>query len=358
MLYLGIDQHRKQWTVNLRDELGEVILQRQVSTEPARAEAFVSELAARAATARGCVAIVEVCGFNDWLLALLERHQLRVLLVQPESRSRRKTDRRDASQLSETLWVNRQRLVAGLPVRGVRVIARPTPDEAAARQLTGLRRQLGQWRTRTYNRIQRLLLKHNLQESRPTKTMWTKKCRVWLEQLTLPVVDRLNLDLLIAQWKLFDQQIEQVEQEIAQACARDANAALIATTPGGGHYSSLTLSSRIGDVRRFKRPKSLANYFGLAPSCANSGDNNRRLGSITKQGSVLARHVLGEMVLHALRRDDVLKRWYLHIKRRRGAKIARVAVMRRLTTILWHMLAKQQPYAACRPRTRLPAAAS
>jgi transposase len=358
MLYLGIDQHRKQWTVNLRDELGEVIMQRQVSTEPARAEAFVSELASQAAESGGCVAIVEVCGFNDWLLALLERHQLGVLLVQPESRSRRKTDRRDASQLSETLWVNRQRLLAGKPVRGVRVIVRPTPEEAAARQLTGLRRQLGQSRTRTFNRIQRLLLQHNLHHACPTKTMWTKKCQHWLEQLALPAGDRLSLDVLLAQWKLWDEQLAQVEQQIEQSCAENPAVATIRTMPGAGPFSSLTLASRIGDVRRFKRPKSLANYFGLAPSSHNSGDQNRRLGSITKEGSTLARHVLGEMVLHALRRDGVLKRWYLNIKRRRGAKIARVAVMRRLTTILWHMLTKQQPYEACRPQTRLPAGAS
>jgi hypothetical protein len=39
MLYLAIDQHRKQLTVNLRDEAGQILLRRQVSTrwEPVRA---------------------------------------------------------------------------------------------------------------------------------------------------------------------------------------------------------------------------------------------------------------------------------------------------------------------------------
>ena len=57
MLYLGIDQHGKQLTVNLRDEFG-------------------------------CADVV---------------------LVQPASRSRKKTDRRDAAKLSELSWINRQR---------------------------------------------------------------------------------------------------------------------------------------------------------------------------------------------------------------------------------------------------------
>lgn len=33
MLYLAIDQHRKQLTVNVRNEKGDVIIRRQVSTE-------------------------------------------------------------------------------------------------------------------------------------------------------------------------------------------------------------------------------------------------------------------------------------------------------------------------------------
>ena len=33
MLYVGIDQHRKQLTVSVREESGNVILRRQVSTE-------------------------------------------------------------------------------------------------------------------------------------------------------------------------------------------------------------------------------------------------------------------------------------------------------------------------------------
>jgi predicted NBD/HSP70 family sugar kinase len=34
MLYLGIDQHARQITISLRDENGDVIEARQVSTQP------------------------------------------------------------------------------------------------------------------------------------------------------------------------------------------------------------------------------------------------------------------------------------------------------------------------------------
>ena len=44
MLYLGIDQHRRQLTVNLRNEEGEVALKRQVSTQWDRVRKFFAEL--------------------------------------------------------------------------------------------------------------------------------------------------------------------------------------------------------------------------------------------------------------------------------------------------------------------------
>ena len=41
MLYLGIDQHRKHLTLNLRNEAGEAVLRRQVSTQWTRVRAFL-----------------------------------------------------------------------------------------------------------------------------------------------------------------------------------------------------------------------------------------------------------------------------------------------------------------------------
>jgi transposase len=102
----------------------------------------------------------------------------------------------------------------------------------------------------------------------------------------------------------------------------------------------------MGPIDRFPTPGSLANYWGLTPRVRNSGEATDRLGSITKQGSSLARFQLSQMVMHVLKRDRWMKNWYKRIKSRRGAKIARVAVMRRLATILWQMVKHQEPYVA------------
>jgi transposase len=339
MLYLGIDQHGKQLTVNLRDEEGKVLLARQVSTQWDKVRAFFAQIQERARAAGGFAAIVEVCGFNDWLLKMLGEFSCsNIVLVQTESRGRKKTDRRDAAKLAELLWVNRHRLARGERLQQLRRVMVPSPEDAENRQLTTLRKRLGECRTKTLNKIQLILLRHNLQQECPTRTLQTKTAQNWLGKLKLPEIDRVEMDLLLSQWKLWDEQLEDVGKRIVVRQSQHRSAQVIATTPGGRGYAALALASRIGDIRRFPRPSSLANYWGLTPGCRNSGEATQRLGSITKEGSAFARFLLGQMVLHVLRKDRQMKEWYQRIKRRRGAKIARVAVMRRLTTILWHML--------------------
>lgn len=345
MLYLGIDQHRKQLTVSLRNERGDVVLKRQVSTEWNRVKRFFEEVAEVACEEGGFVAILEVCGFNDWLLRMLAEYGCRdTVLVQPETRSKKKTDRRDADQLGQLLWVNRERLLEGKRVHGLRRVLLPTQKDAENRQLTTLRQRLGQLRARTMNKVQRILLKHNLQQECPNKGIRTKTARKWLRELVLDEIDRMEMDLLLAQWQLWDEQIKEVDAMIDQRTQDDEVATILCTVPGMHFYSSLVVASRIGSIEKFRRPGSLANYWGLTPGCRNSGDATSRLGSITKQGSRIVRFVLGQVILHVLRRDRAVKAWYSRIKKRRGSKIARVAVMRRLATIIWHMIKHKQGY--------------
>jgi hypothetical protein len=124
MLYLGIDQHARQITASLRDDQGDVLQARQVSTQPEKINAFFGQLTReRLRDGEPFVAVLEVCGFNDWLIRMLRDYRChRVILIQPEDRKQRKTDRRDAAALSELLWVNRDRLLLGKPVRGLRQV--------------------------------------------------------------------------------------------------------------------------------------------------------------------------------------------------------------------------------------------
>jgi transposase len=350
MLYLGIDQHKRQLTVNLRSEDGSVILKRQVSTQWEKVHAFFAELAKKAGEDGGFLVILEVCGMNDWLLKMLDEYGCReIVVMQPSERAKQKTDRRDAGELAHLLWVHRQQFLDGKHPLGLRRVQPPTPPEAADRQLSMLRTLLTRKRTAIINGIHKLLRKHNLEQSQPTKGFQTKKVRKWLEAVELPPLDRLEMNLLLPQWDLLEEQLKAVDAKIGERAAADEHVQLLETVPGLGHYSALAISSRIGNIRRFKHADSLANYFGLTPGCRNSGEATKRLGSITKRGSKLVRYLLNQAVIKVLRHDGIMRAWFQRIKKRRGAKIARVAVMRRLATILWHMLKRRQRYRFASP---------
>jgi transposase len=340
--HLAIDQHAKQITVCVRNEDGDTVLRRQVSTRPEKIVAFFQQLTEMDSQ---FMAIVEVCGFNDWLIEDLRKWKCReIVLIHPEKPSKKKTDRRDAHKLADLLWLNRERLAAGETVHGLRRVYLVSQKEREDRQLTSLRKTLGQRRTRTLNKIHRIINRHNLIWDYPTKSFQTQAGRRWLAKLELSEIDRLEMEMLLEEWKTCDEQIAKLDEKIAERASE---------APGVSHYSGLTLACRIGPIERFPRPRSLANYFGLTPGCRNSGNAQDRLGSITKEGSKIARFILGQLVLHFLKRDPKMRVWYRRIKLRRGSKIARVAVMRRITTIFWHMLTHEEAYSIGGPPPRL-----
>jgi transposase len=175
MLYLAIDQHRNQLTINLRNENGDVLERRQVSTEWTKVRKFFADVRERAAADGGFVTILEICGFNDWLVKLLAEYGCQeTVLVQPDKKAEHKTDRRDANTLGELLWTNRQRLLSGSSLQNVRRVRLPSDEECANRQLTELRKKTVDARTRTINRIHHILHKHNLHQSCPTKGLLNK----------------------------------------------------------------------------------------------------------------------------------------------------------------------------------------
>jgi transposase len=271
-----------------------------------------------------------------------------VILIQPQERKNRKTDRRDAAGLSELLWVNRTRLLEGKPVHGLRQVEIASTTDQENRRLTTLRKDAGRARTRIINSVRHILRRHNLQWEMPTKRFPTQRAIAWLKELVLPKIDRLEIDHLLADLEHVQQRVNELEKLIAERCIANDDATILGTIPGVAAFTATSLACRVGRIERFPTSHSLANYWGLTPGCRNSGENNQRLGSITKAGSGMVRWLLAQVTHKVLRKDSRLREWFKRIKRRRGATIARVAVMRKLATLMWHMLTKRKSFATIR----------
>jgi Transposase IS116/IS110/IS902 family. len=75
-----------------------------------------------------------------------------------------------------------------------------------------------------------------------------------------------------------------------------------------------------------------------------SSGNRRRLGHITKQGNSMLRFLLVEAAQVTVRSIPEWRGKYFHLSMRRGRKIAKVAMARRLAVRLYWMMRKQWDY--------------
>ena len=116
-----------------------------------------------------------------------------------------------------------------------------------------------------------------------------------------------------------------------------------ATTLPGGALTALAFVLMIGKAERFQCGKQVGCYLGLVPLEDSSGDK-RRLGHITKQGNSLLRFLLVEAAQVTSRRIPEWRSTYLHLTMRRGRKIAKVAMARKLAVRLYWMMRKEWNY--------------
>jgi transposase len=141
-------------------------------------------------------------------------------------------------------------------------------------------------------------------------------------------------------------QIAEIDSKVSVLFSEKAEDLRIAMSiPGIGFISASTILAEIGDFRNFGSADKLAAYFGLVPSVYQSAGRQIN-GHITKRGSPHIRRMLIE-VAHAIARSKAnsrLKKFFLRVRKRRGAKIALVALARKVLCILHHLLMNRETY--------------
>jgi transposase len=136
--------------------------------------------------------------------------------------------------------------------------------------------------------------------------------------------------------EMFDREIAMLERLIHHRLRDDPGYRAIQSIDGVGRVLAAIFVAEIGDVGRFANPEALCSWAGLTPRHRES-DTTVRRGHISKQGSVLVRWALIETVAGG-HGGPKLKADYRRIAARRGFKIARVAVARKLLTLVYYGL--------------------
>jgi transposase len=215
----------------------------------------------------------------------------------------------------------------------------PSWENRDLRQLLWHRHRMVQARTRIMNQLQAVALNEGL---RCKKRLWRTE-RQQLESFQLaPWASRRRRDLL----ELLDRlnpTIAELSQAVEQEVKKCPEAQRLATHPGIGPLTAIAFVLIIGEAERFQCGKQVASYLGLVPLEDSSG-NRRRLGHITKQGSSILRFLLVEAAQVTVRSLPEWRSRYFHLMMRRGRKIAKVAMARRLAVCLYWMMRQAWDY--------------
>ncbi|HET9304746.1 MAG TPA: IS110 family transposase [Candidatus Sulfotelmatobacter sp.] len=323
MLIIGCDYHPSFQQIACVDtDTGELSEYRLAHRE--EAEAFYRVLKQRNLSAR---VGMESSGHSRWFERLLHELGFELWIGDPaEIQTRRvrkqKTDRQDAQLLLRLMLENR------FPRIWV-----PDAANRDLRQLLWHRHRLVQMRTRVMNQLHVVALNEGL---RRKKALWRAAGRKELESIVLaPWATRRRQDLL----DLLDQltpKIQELTRALEEEVEKRPVTRQLMTHPGVGPLTALAFELVIGTPQRFHCGKQIASYLGLVPEEKSSGDR-RRLGHISKQGNVLLRFLLVEAAQVTVRSHPEWRTKFFHLAMRRGRKIAKVAMARKLAVHLYWM---------------------
>ena len=278
--------------------------------------------------------------YDELTAAGFECHVLAPTKIARSTQHRqRKTDEQDAEQILQLL---RGHVLAGNSLPTVWIPDIQTRDD---RELVRARLDAAEKAVTIKVQIQSLLKRHRLSRPEQLKSAWTKKVSAWLQLLTqdpaLGAGTRATLASLLRQWEFLEQEIERLEEDLAElACSPRYAAAVgeLVKLQGVGLLTALVFLTEIGDLGRFANRRQIGAYLGLVPRSYESGAAGDRKGHITRQGSSRVRRALCQAVWSRIREEGVDHDAYQRLVERnpKHKKIAVVAAMRRLGVRMWH----------------------
>jgi transposase len=321
MKIIGVDLHTRQQSIAMLDDQTGELVERELSHEGEQVRNFYSALP------RPVLVGLEATGSMRWFLQLLEELQIDFRVGHPaqiraaEPR-KQKNDRRDARLLLTLLAEKR------FPA-----IWMPSGEQRDLQILLRHRDQLVRLRTRVQLSLQAVALSHGLRRGH---ALWNRAGQHMLHALPLAPQAALQRDTLLTLHPQLQTPIAALDREVAQQAEQRPLPRRLMTHPGVGPLTGLAFELVIGTPERFHCGKQIASYVGLVPSEESSG-NRRRLGHISKQGSVLLRFLLVEAAQVTVRSQAQWRSKFFHLAMRRGRKIAKVAMARKLAVHLYWM---------------------
>lgn len=320
MEHVAIDLGGRESQICIRKRDGEIIHEERVATGRL----------GRALDRPKSRVVMETCAeaFAIADLALGMGHEVRVVpasLVRSlgVGARRTKTDRRDAQVLSE--------VSCRVDLPSVHV---PSPWSREAKSLCAMRDVLVSSKTALVNSV-RGYLRQKLKRL-PGGTAATLGARVRKRYTEMGESVPAHLERQLEAIGYLHAAAKAATQDVGAWAEQNPVCVRLMTVPGVAKVTATRFVAAIDRVDRFTSAHQVESYLGLTPGEDSSSDR-RRITSITKAGPSAVRWVLVQAAWAAMRTrpSDAMCEWALNIARRRGGRIATIALARKIAGILF-----------------------
>src|SRR6266853_1489813 len=324
--FAGLDVSVKDTSVCIVDEVGKIVREVKVASEP---DALLAVLRNPAYHFKRIG--LEAGPLSQWLFSALAEADLPVVCV--ETRHMRavlkaqinKTDRNDARGIAQMMRVGLYRPVHVKTLRSQKL-----------RMLLTHRKLLQSKAIAVDNDLRATLRNFGLKVG----VVGTAKFEARIKELVenLPDLTILIEPLLIVR-RAIRERIGVLHRRVLAIVRDDDVCRRLMTIPGVGPVVALTYRVTVDVPARFRNSKAVGAVFGLTPAKYQSGEIDRT-GAISRCGDEMMRVMLYEAAQSMLVRSarwSWLKAWAMKIARHRGLKKAIVALARRLAVIMHRM---------------------
>lgn len=337
-LFIGIDVHKKQWSVSIYT----ISAHHRTFTQPPTPQALKSYLDHNFPSAL-VVCAYEACKFGYWIHRMLTSYGYQCLVVNPadipttNKESTEKTDPSDSRKIAKALR-------AGL-LNSIHV---PEQNTEGNRQLFRYRKRLVADLTRVKNRIKDKFLFTGVPIPQEfDNSNWSKAFLKWLRQAPLPDVHtRLTVDMLLDQYNFLYRHFLKTSIEVRklQREGRYKNLAkLLRTIPGIGPLTTVEILIEIEDINRFPSFKKFNSFVGFKPKSHSSGEHDWK-GRITHRQHKGLRSSLIECAWTTISKDPVMLQRYEELTKRLTGKRAIIIIARKLLSRIYYVMKNEKPY--------------
>jgi transposase len=253
-------------------------------------------------------------------------------------------------------FVDAEAIAEAVERKNMRFVPIKTDDQLDLQAIHRVRDRLVSRRTAVINQIRAFLLERGMVfAQKPAKLKAVMADILENAEANLTPMMRNLIDMLWGEWKIVEQQIDELTDKLEQISASDAGCSRIRKIPGIGPIVATAIVAAIGNGAAFRKGRDFAAWLGLVPRQYSTGGKAKLLG-ISKRGNIYLRKVLihgARAAAMRIKRDRFsIGTWMDALEARAPRNVLVVAMANKLARIAWAVLSSGNEY---RPVASTPA---